>query len=206
MYEGPTTRALLVAMDLWADQGIEPPRSRVPDVRDGTLVSVAKGGRAFPAIPGISYPRVVNELELLDFGPQFGKLGGVRTIEPPINGPSYKVLVPKADEDGIDIAGVHQVETAAPLGTLTGWNLRTTGHRPGDLCSLNGIYVPFAKTKAERMANGDPRKSLQERYRDHAGYVKAVTRAAHKLVRERLLLEEDAQAYIDAANASDVLK
>jgi hypothetical protein len=206
VYEGPTTRALLVAMDLWADEGIAPPHSRVPDVRDRTLVSVAQAGRAFPAIPGIAYPRVVNELELLDFGPRFDKLGGIITIQPPIVGPSYKVLVPAPNEDGIDIAGVHQVDTAVPLATLTGWNLRAAGHRPGDLCSLNGIYVPFAKTRAERLANGDPRKSLEERYRDHAGYVNAVTKAAQKLVNERLLLEEDAQKYIDAANASDLLK
>ena len=206
VYEGPTTRALLVAMDQWADRGIKPPKSRVPDVRDGTLVSVAKAGRAYPAIPGISYPRVVNELELLDFGPQFNKLGGIRTIEPPIVGPSYKVLVPKSDEDGINIAGVHQIETAVPVATLTGWNLRGPGHRPGDLCSLTGTYVPFAATREERRAKGDPRKSLEERYRNHAGYLKAVRKAARELVRDRLLLEEDADRYISAAEASDILK
>jgi hypothetical protein len=206
VYEGPTTRALMVAMDQWADLGIEPPGSEVPEVRKHTLVSVEEAARAFPAIPGIYYPRVVYELELLDFGPLFGKLGGVRTIEPPIIGASYKVLVPKPDEDGINVAGVHQVETAAPLGTLTGWNLRATGHRPGNLCSLSGTYVPFAKTRAERLASGDPRKSLAERYKNHDGYVKAVEKAARKLVHDRLLLEEDVQRYIDAAAASDVLR
>jgi Alpha/beta hydrolase domain len=43
---------------------------------------------------------------------------------------------------------------------------------------------------------GDPRRSLAERYRDHDGFVDAVARAAHALVRERLLLEEDADRYI----------
>jgi len=39
--------------------------------------------------------------------------------------------------------------------------------------------VPFAKTKAQRLAVGDPRLSLEERYQNsHAGYVAAVKKAA----------------------------
>jgi len=43
------------------------------------------------------------------------------------------------------------------------------------------------------------------RYRNHDGYVVAVAREAHKLQQRRLLLPEDVQRYIDAAQASDVL-
>ena len=49
----PTMRALLVALDAWADRGIEPPASRYPDVRRGTLATVDEVGRTFPAIPGV---------------------------------------------------------------------------------------------------------------------------------------------------------
>jgi hypothetical protein len=38
--------------------------------------------------------------------------------------------------------------------------------------------VPFAKTRAERLANDDPRPPLEERYGSHAGYVAAVQAAA----------------------------
>jgi hypothetical protein len=86
-----------------------------------------------------------------------------------------------------------------------GWNVRA-GFRAPDLCSLSGSFVPFAETKAERLASGDSRKSLEERYKDHDGFVKAVRKAAKKLVHERFLLEEDAQRFIDAAEASDVLR
>ena len=82
----------------------------------------------------------------------------------------------------------------------------SAGHRPGNLCSLSGTYVAFAKTRAERLAKGDPRKSLAERYKNHDGYVKAVEKAARKLVHDRLLLEQDVRRYVDAAAASDVLK
>jgi hypothetical protein len=65
--------------------------------------------------------------------------------------------------------------------------------------------VPFAKTKAERLATGDSRKSLEERYTDHEGFVRAVRQAAKELVAERFMLEEDANAFISAAQASDIL-
>lgn len=48
----------------------------------------------------------------------------------------------------------------------------------GQVCNYVGGMVPFAKTQAERMAAGDPRPSLQERYGDHDGYVAAVRAAA----------------------------
>ena len=56
------------------------------------------------------------------------------------------------------------------------------------------------------MAAGDPRRSLEERYTSHDGYVKAVTEAARQLEKRRLLLPEDVQRYIDQAQASQVLQ
>jgi Alpha/beta hydrolase domain len=70
----------------------------------------------------------------------------------------------------------------------------------------SGSFVPFATTKTERLAKGDPRKSLQERYKNHEGYVDAVEKAAAELVRERFLLQEDADRFINDAKASSVLK
>ena len=66
--------------------------------------------------------------------------------------------------------------------------------------------VPFAATKAERVAKGDPRPSLEERYGDHAEFVAAVRKAAGAMVAERFMLPEDAQSAIAAADASDVLR
>jgi len=47
---------------------------------------------------------------------------------------------------------------------------------------------------------------LEERYGNHDGYVEGVTRAAKALAKERLLLRDDVQRYIDAAQASNVLR
>jgi hypothetical protein len=205
-YHGPTLRALLMALDAWADQGIEPPKSNYPRVEDKTLVSLDEAREAFPAIPGVNFPTVLNELELLNFGPEFDSEGGRLTLLPPVLGSSYRVLVAKPDKDGLDIAGIRPMEIRVPLGTNAPWNVRAPGRRAPNLCGLSGSYIPFATTKAERLAAGDPRKSLEERYKDHEGYVKDVEHAAKKLVHERFLLEEDANTFISAAEASDVLQ
>ena len=202
----PAMRALLVALDDWADRGIEPPSSAYPDVRRGTLATVDEVARRFPAIPGVAFPTRVNGLDALGFGPTFGSQGGRQTVLPPTRGASYRVLVPTTDRDGHDVAGIHTVDIAAPVGTNTGWNLLAPGPRGRDLCALTGSFFPFARTRAERLASGDPRLSLEERYGDHAGFVAAVRQAADESVARRLLLSEDAEVVVGMAEESDVLR
>ena len=64
----------------------------------------------------------------------------------------------------------------------------------------------FPAMTTERQAVGDSRLSLEERYKDHAGFVEAVRTAARQLVKERFLLQVDADGFIAAAEASDILK
>jgi hypothetical protein len=78
--------------------------------------------------------------------------------------------------------------------------------RNGQLCNYVGGMIPFARTAQERQASGDPRPSLQERYREHAGYVAAVNQAASNAVAQGFLLPEDAQRLLRAAEASAVLR
>jgi hypothetical protein len=93
---------------------------------------------------------------------------------------------------------------AVPLATYTGWNLRALPAGGDDGCDHFGQQIDFAHTKAERVANADPRPSLEERYPTHADYVSAVTSAADALARDRLLLDEDVQAYVKKAQTSSV--
>jgi hypothetical protein len=97
----------------------------------------------------------------------------------------------------------------APLGTYLGWNITAGGARPfhqGQICNYVGGMIPFAKTQAERLATGDPRLSLQERYVDHTGYVAAVKKAAARALGAGFLLPADAEALVQQAAASDVLR
>ena len=110
------------------------------------------------------------------------------------------------DADGNEVGGVPSVLHQAPLGTYVGWNVARTGFAKGRNPGFSGGYIPFAKTKAERLASGDPRPSLEERYRDHAGYVAAVKAAADRLVKQRFLLPDDAARLVREAEAGDVLR
>ena len=191
----PLNRSLLIALDQWATQGIPPPDSRVPRSGDGTLVPPSpQAETGFPAIPGVRHPERVNELSAMDYRQQ---------PPVPVSGKAYRVLVPKVDADGNELAGIHLPAISVPLGTYTGWNLRGAGFSPGALM-LVGSYFPFAATKAERQANRDPRPSLEERYPSHDAYIVAVSRATAELQEARLLLAEDAQRYVAAAKAASV--
>jgi hypothetical protein len=203
---GDLARPLLAAMDAWVDGKVEPPPSNYPRIEDGTLVPVDEARAGFPSIPGMRFPASPNPLEQLDYGPEFNRYGGVVTVHPPLASGRYPILVPKTDRDGFDVAGIHLVQVRAPLGTTTGWNVRNASARSSDLCGLSGSYVPFAKTAAERASSGDPRKSLEERYRSPEGFVEAVEKAARQLVRDRFLDPEDAERYVAAAKASGVLR
>ena len=202
----PAMRALLVALDQWADHGVEPPPSQYPSVGRGTLGSVEEVGRLFPTIPGVTFPTVINGLRALNHGPTFGPGGGRQTLLPPARGAEYQVLVPTVDQDGHDVAGIRTIDIAVPVGTSTGWNLYAAGPRGGDLCGLTGSFFPFARTRAERIATGDTRRSLEERYGDHAGFVRAVEDAVAAATSRRHLLAEDAQQIIEMAQDSDVLR
>jgi hypothetical protein len=113
----------------------------------------------------------------------------------------YSTRVSAVDADGNELAGIRLPDIAAPLATYTGWNVYKA--QPGELCDRDGSYIPFARTKAEREASGDPRPSVAERYGTRAAYVAKVKAAADDLVRERLLLSDDAARYVKDAEASD---
>jgi hypothetical protein len=109
------------------------------------------------------------------------------------------VLVVAKDADGNNAAGLRHVLVEVPAATYTGWSLRSEGFAKDALAGLSGAYLPFAQTRAERMASGDARPSLEERYGSQAAYVEAVRRAAAAQVRDRVLLQEDADRVVEEA-------
>ena len=204
-----TQRALLIAMDEWLKDGREPPPSRVATLAAGELVMPAQASTGWPSIPGVNYTDKVLIPTPVDYGPSFRSTdqSGVITLPPkPIQVDAFHPLVPKVDADGNETSGVRPTALQAPLGTYTGWNLRRAGFGEGELCGLSGAYMPFAKTRAERLASGDPRPSLEERYGAHDGYVEAVRRAAQSLQADRFLLPEDASRLANEAASSAVLR
>jgi hypothetical protein len=136
---------------------------------------------------------------LYDYGPNFDR--GIVTEHPPkvVENQEYPVMVPQVDTDGNEIAGLRSPEIEVPIGTHTGWSIRKRGFAEGELYSLTGSFIPFPRTNKEREVNGDPRASIEERYGSHQQYVAAIASATRSLVAQRLLLQEDAERYVNAA-------
>jgi len=189
----PALRALLIALDEWVD-GKAPPESRTPRIKDATFTTPDQ--LKFPAVPGLQVARRVNEIGVLK-----------DWVKPEMDmSKPYRPLVAQVDADGNEIAGILLPDIAVPLATYTGWNLYKPPFTEGELCDRDGTYQPFAATRAGREAANDPRRSLEERYGDHAAYVKRVEEAADKLVAARLLLREDAGRFIARAKSDETAK
>ncbi|MGI4976211.1 MAG: alpha/beta hydrolase domain-containing protein, partial [Janthinobacterium lividum] len=202
-----TLRDLLVRLTQWVTTGRAPPASRYSTIAAGTLVEPAQV--AFPAIPGVTYDlaRTYSTRELYFRGFRFNARDESGSLaEPPLPIHTYNVRLPQVDADGNDLGGVRSPTLQAPLATYTSWNNRAAGYSEGDSCDLTGSTLPFAATKADRLASGDPRPSLAERYATHDGYVAAVARAANGLVRDGFLLPDDAATVVQQAQDSAVLR
>jgi hypothetical protein len=174
---------------------------------DNGIGFVPQAALGFPSIPGVTYSGLITVRHKFDFGPRYDD-GIMDTNPPDFSGPVYPSFVSKVDADGNDLAGIRLPPVAAPIATTTGWGLRAAnfGGGPWDGCEASGQWIAFKAARSERLAAGDPRLSLEERYATHDGYVNAVANAARALGARRLLLPDDVQRYIDAAAASNVLR
>ena len=187
----PLLRALIIALDHWIKDGKEPPPSVYPRISDGTLVGWKQKESGWPAIPGVSYPTVIHEPQQLFRGPDW-LTKRIATIEPPEIKGHYVVKIPAIGTDGNELGTLLHPAVAVPIGTYTAWNLRSEAiGAPGELLSLAGGYIPFAKTAEVRKASGEERPALLERYKDYADYRAQYQAAAERLLAERYLLPED---------------
>ena len=206
-----TVNALRFHFRNWVMKDTAPPPSRYPSLAEGSLVDPMKDAMGFPTIPGVpaSAPSgMVSPMLDYDWGPDFNYVdgSGILSKVPPTIKRSIKMKVPRVDGDGNEVGGVPVVLRDAPLGTYLGWNVVAEGFHKGKLCNYAGGMIPFAQTKAEREAKGDPRLSLEERYTNHDGYAAAVKVAATRAVTQGFLLQADADALVASAVAGNVLR
>jgi hypothetical protein len=185
----PLLRACLVNLDRWVRDGVEPPPSRHPRVDDGSAVAPDLLRKVFDGIPGAHYPA----RHALPLRMDFGTL-------PPRRGAAWGSRVAAVDADGNEIAGIRLPQVSEPLATHTGWTLRHPEiGGAAQLLVFAGATIPFARTRREREASGDPRPSIEERYASRDGYLARVRDAGRALARERYLLEEDVELTVALA-------
>ena len=138
---------------------------------------------AFPSLRGVTSPRTAYP-GVRGANAHLPRQGGADAPLP--------LVVPQVDGDGNTRGGIRLPDIAVPLATHTGWiyrNAKIGGTE--QFVPLNGAYVPFARTKAERDAAGDPRPSVEERYQSREHYLKLVEEAAASLVKDGYLLADD---------------
>jgi hypothetical protein len=125
----------LLALFEWVVHGVAPPDSRFPSRAAGTLVPLAEACAAFPKLPKVNSPNVLNELRLRD-----------HSVEPPFESVT--------DANGNALGGIRHPLVDAPLATHVGWSLRASGYGEGELFTIQGSMIPFAATEAERQRAG----------------------------------------------------
>ena len=165
----PAVRALLVALDEWVVSGQLPPPSRVPTLSEGTLVEPDKIG--FPSIEGAAVVKRTNVVDCPADGP----------------GRAYRTLVSRVDPDGNEVAGIRLPDIAVPLATYTGWNEYKAPYPAGEIADRDGSCFAFSAAR------------ITQRYRNRADYVAKVHDAVDALKKDRLLLQEDADKYLEKA-------
>jgi len=222
MPQTQTVNAIRFHFRNWVMNGTLPPPSVYPTLAKKTLVEPSKAAMGFPDIPAVlasanpdapgldvggGPSKFIQAMMQYDWGPDldYSENTGFHSFEPPIVKRVIKQVAPRVDADGNELGGVPVVLLQAPLGTYLGWNITASGFHRGQVCNYQGGWIPFAKTKEERLANNDPRLSLEERYVSHGRYVAAVMAAAAKAVAAGYLLQADADALVTAAEASNVL-
>ena len=180
-------RALLLAMDRWIKTDAAPPASHFPHLAKNELTTL--DGLHFPKVPGVEPPAHKREAYRLDF-----------SIEPPKMGAAFPTLVPQVDADGNDLGGIQMPEIKVPLASYTGWNRRAAAIGGStEMLSYTGSWIPFPLTEQERFKSGDPRNSIQERYRDRQAYLDKIDQAARELVVSGFVLERDLPLLHDRA-------
>src|SRR5262245_15299980 len=210
-----TVRAVLQNLAAWIKDGTAPPPSARPTIAAGTLV--APDQVHFPPIPANKYGDVSrpavrflgvhNPLHPQDYGEDFRpeQASGMISVDPPkVSQAQYGTLVAQVDTDGNDLDGIRNIFIQVPIGTYTGWNLFNRSFYEDGQCTLQGSFIPFARTKAERAETGDPRLSIEERYPSRETYVAAIRKAGDDLVSKRYLLAEDAARLLAEAERDGI--
>jgi hypothetical protein len=195
----PLTRAALLNLDAWVAEGTEPPPNAYPRLDNGTAVSAAGAVERFRAVPGATVLDPERRLSIwrTDLGPTAAD--GVATL-PVTLGERYQTFVSQVDANLNEVGGIRLPDLTVPVASYTGWNPRApeTGGA-GQILSMQGSTLPFPATKSERERTGDPRLSIEERYRDRDDYLARARAAAEVLVRQGYVLEEDLEIVV--ANA-----
>lgn len=181
-------RALISNLDGWVKGTATPLASSYPKIADGSMAvptfdPSSLGAPDLSAL-GLGFNGVYNTLSVND-----------ESVIPSVPGSQmYVVHLPTTDKQGNSKAGVKMPDSAVPLATFVGYNLRRTNFVAGDQNGLGSSQLAFALNTSSKNPL-DTRKSAQELYTNPAGYIAAMNAAVDKLVADQFMLPDDAVMY-----------
>jgi hypothetical protein len=197
----PLLRAAIINLHRWAANGIEPPASYHPSLKDGNVSTEEEVIETFPELPSLYRPdtRFLRKLPRVDMGPK--AKDGIGTFPPKI-GETFPAYVYAIDEDGNENSPVRLPDQQHPVATYTPWNPRhpETGH-PEQIVPMNGSTFFFSRTESERAELNDPRPSIDERYASREEYLELIEKAARDLAQQGYIVEEDVELCVSDAAA-----
>ncbi len=173
----PIMRALLVQLEQWVCEGSDPSASQVPRHADGTATTRPE------VLAGFTKGHLPDPASL----PFTPAIDPDSTTWPLELGPPRAAIVSTVDQTGNEVAGVRLPAVAVPVAAYTGWNPRVhVEGLPDVLYEMTGSRLPVQSGPAPA---------------DRAAYEAEVASVAAALVRDRLLLAEDAGRTVDQAMA-----
>ena len=175
----------------WVEEGLEPPKSKVPRLDDGTASTIPDVLEVFTGALGLKIPDHSQMWRLREM--DMGSREDIGIAAYPIKeGREYPRFVSSVDKDGNEVAGIRMPDISVPVGTHTGWNPRdpSTG-APDQIISMVGFTNYFPASGKSFRPHEDLRDSINDRYLSKENYLEMVSKAAEKLVKERYLIKED---------------
>ena len=208
-----TMRALLVAFAQWVRDDVTPPPSAARGSPSTRLwppedVRFPPSPPQYGGVPRAAgkFLRITNPLYVLDFGPQYRARTRAASSRSSRRGSARAHIVSSCRRSTWTATTWPDPLHPRPSAD---WHLHGVESLPGPAVrgrtlSLQGSFIPFARTHAERLASGDPRPSIEERYPTRDAYLDAVRHAADDLVKRRFLLAADAAALIAEAEKEGI--
>jgi hypothetical protein len=173
----PLMRALFVQLEQWVCEGTDPSASQVPRHADGTATT------RLEVLAGWTKGHLPDPASL----PFTPAIDPDSTTWPLELGAPRVGIVSKVDQTGNELAGIRLPAVAVPIAAYTGWNPRV--HIEG----LPDVLYEFTGSRLPLQSDAD--------LADRGAYEAEVASAASALVRDRLLLAEDASRTVDEAMA-----
>ncbi len=192
-YSGDMQHSLNALMDdlfRWAHDDVAPPPSAYPTLNDGLVAAKTLFLRGLD----VKVPQAPPPVWQLDFGAAYA-INGIITNEPPVVGNAYPLLVPSVDAYGNEQGGWKGPIASVPLGTYTAWYPPPAALKSfGYLSGLQGGFIPFERTRVDRLNKNDGRTSIEELYGPtdpKAEFQRRAEAAIDKAVTDRMLLPEE---------------